>query len=111
MQAGGRVTNFTNDRGTRLHPAAARARVIAWQASYAVLDTTQTVMLRAIELVVAHGLQVWDAVILATTAEAGPRVLLSEDMHDSFTWAGVTVVNPFSATPRPLIAELQRPQR
>lgn len=98
-------------RKARVEPQAARDRVIAWQASYRVAETTLTIMLRAIGLVVADGFQVWDAVILATAAETGCRILLSEDMHEGFTWAGVTVVNPFSAAPHPLIAELQRSQR
>jgi predicted nucleic acid-binding protein len=42
--------------------------------------------------------------ILAVTAEAGCRVLLSEDMHEGFTWRGVTVVNPFAAIVHPLLA-------
>ena len=29
--------------------------------------------------------------------QAGCRLLLSEDLHEGFTWAGVTVVNPFSS--------------
>jgi len=35
--------------------------------------------------------------ILAVAAESKCSLLLSEDMHDGFTWAGVTVTNPFSA--------------
>ena len=34
------------------------------------------------------------------------RLLLSEDLQDGFTWRGVTVANPFSASPHPLLAGL-----
>jgi hypothetical protein len=27
-------------------------------------------------------------------------------MHDGFTWGGVTIVNPFSATPSPMLTAL-----
>jgi predicted nucleic acid-binding protein len=60
------------------------------------------------DLMLDHGLAVWDAIILATAAEAGCRVLLSEDMQDGFTWGGVTIVNPFASPPHPLLDDLPR---
>ncbi len=39
-------------------------------------------------------ISIWDAIVLATAAEAGCRMLLSEDMQHGFTWSGVTIVNP-----------------
>jgi predicted nucleic acid-binding protein len=39
--------------------------------------------------------------MLAAAAQAGCRLLLSEDMQDGFTWRGVTIRNPFAATPPP----------
>ncbi|MBM3560909.1 MAG: PIN domain-containing protein [Alphaproteobacteria bacterium] len=38
----------------------------------------------------------WDALLLATAAEAGCTAVLSDDMTDGATLAGVTVVNPFT---------------
>jgi predicted nucleic acid-binding protein len=49
-----------------------------------------------VELPAAHRLFVWDAVMLASAADAGCRLLLSEDFQDGFFWNGVTVTNPFS---------------
>ena len=51
----------------------------------------------ALDLAVEHKLQLWDSLILATAAEHGCSLLLSEDMQDGFAWRGVTVVNPFAA--------------
>ena len=46
--------------------------------------------------------------MLAAAAEAGCRLLLSDDMQDGFTWAGTTIANPFSATPHALLVGLLR---
>ncbi len=62
----------------------------------------------ALDLATAHQLQIFDAIILAASAEAGCRMLLTEDMQDGFVWRGVTVVNPFAAVPHPLLADLLR---
>ena len=43
---------------------------------------------------------------MAAAASAGCRLLLSEDLHDGFTWNGVTVINPFVPEPNALLAEL-----
>lgn len=60
----------------------------------------------ALELVRRHGLQTYDAVILASVAECGGTMLLSEDMHHGFAWRGCTVVNPFVPDVHPLLASL-----
>jgi predicted nucleic acid-binding protein len=38
----------------------------------------------------------WDALLVATAAEAGCSFVLTEDMADGDSFAGVTVLNPFS---------------
>lgn len=45
--------------------------------------------------------------ILSAAAEAGCRLLLSEDMQSGFTWAGTTIVDPFAAETHPLLATLK----
>ncbi len=98
-------------RKRRTPPAEAREIVLSWSNVFKTVETTPSVMTSALFLAAEHGLQVWDAVILAAASEAGCRVLLSEDMHDGFTWGGVTVVNPFAAQPHPLLLGLTRPER
>ena len=53
----------------------------------------------AADLATDHQLGIWDAVILSAASQSGCRLLLSEDLQEGFTWAGLTVVNPF-ASPR-----------
>ncbi len=47
--------------------------------------------------------------MFGAAAEAGCRLLLSEDLQEGFTWGGVTVVNPFAATVHPLLEEMFEP--
>lgn len=86
----------------------ARIAVLTWRDLYATVDTNFSVMGAALDLAVDHQLSVWDAVILAAAAEAGCRLLLSEDMQEGFTWRGLTVVNPVAAPPDPLLAAFLR---
>jgi len=76
--------------------AIARELVFAWGDSFPLIELTSSVMLAAIDLSRQHRLGIWDAVILASAADAGCRLLLSEDFQEGFTWSGVTVTNPFS---------------
>jgi predicted nucleic acid-binding protein len=63
-------------------------------------------MLAAADLATDHQLGIWDAVILSAASQAGCRLLLSEDLEEGFTWAGVTVVNPFSSPRHALLEAL-----
>jgi hypothetical protein len=47
--------------------------------------------------------------MLSAAADARCRLLLSEDLQNSFTWSGVTVVNPFAQTKHPLLDALLTP--
>ena len=102
LQVLGELYNVLTRRHGRTAVAAAAA-VDIWRTTFAVQETSSAAMAEAIELAARHRLQVWDAVILIAAAEAGCLLLLSEDMQDGFTWRGVTVVNPFAATPHPLL--------
>lgn len=57
--------------------------------------TESATMMTALELAVAHRIQIWDAVILTAAAESGCALLLSEDMQHGFSWRGVAILNPF----------------
>lgn len=83
-----------------------RATVLEWCESHPTANTSFNTLQVALDLASEHQLAIWDAIILATAAEAGCQVLLSEDMHHGFSWRGVTVVNPFASPPHPLLAEL-----
>ncbi len=81
----------------------ARSSVLGWRDSYDVADTTAKVLIAATDLASQHRLGIWDSVILATAADAGCRLLLSENMQDGLTWTGVTIANPFASTMHPLL--------
>ena len=98
VQALGELFNVLT-RKAKWPAAQARAAVLAWTDAYDVIDTTPTVLLEAMELSTTHQLAVWDAIMLAGAAQAGCRVLLSEDMRHGFTWRGTTVRNPFLPDP------------
>jgi predicted nucleic acid-binding protein len=85
-------------------PAEARTIVEGWQELYGRVPTGERAFAEAMALAAAHGLDIWDSCIVAAAAEAGCRVLLSEDLSDGFTWRGLTIVNPFSPEPHPLLA-------
>lgn len=65
--------------------------------------------LSAADLVVDHGLQFWDALIVTAAADAGCGMLLSEDMQHGFVTRGLTIVHPFEKKPHPKLAALLAP--
>ncbi len=81
----------------------AREALLGWRDTFPVAATSPEVMLAAADLATDHGLAIWDALILSVASHAGCRLLLSEDLHDGFTWGGVTVANPFQSRRHPLL--------
>lgn len=88
----------------RRRPARARAAVLSWRDAYPVVETSASVMVNATDLASDHGLTIWDSVVLAASAEAECRLLLSEDLQEGFTWGSVIVTNPFAPALHPLLA-------
>jgi len=74
----------------------ARDAIMSWADSFEVADSSWSSFQSAIDLAIDHGLQIWDALIMAVAAENHCRLLLSEDLQNGFTWRGLTVVNPFA---------------
>ena len=81
----------------------ARTALLSWADSFEVVDSTWSAFQGAFDVAADHGLQIWDALILSVAAESHCRMLMSEDLQEGFTWHGVTVVDPFSATPSHLL--------
>jgi predicted nucleic acid-binding protein len=81
----------------------ARDALQGWRDAFGTVGTTPEVMQAAVDLATDHALGLWDAVILSVAAQAGCRLLLSEDLQDGFTWGGVTVANPFASPRHPLL--------
>lgn len=95
-------------RKTPLTPSDVRARVDRWSAFGQLAPTMESTFSIATVLADENRFQIFDAIVLAAAAEAGCRMLLSEDMQDGFVWRGVTVVNPFEAAPHPMLVDLLR---
>jgi len=79
----------------RRDATSAQEAILAWADAYETADSTWTALQSAMDVVASHGLQIWDALILAVAVEQRCRLLLSEDMQHEFTWHGLTVVNPY----------------
>jgi predicted nucleic acid-binding protein len=62
---------------------------------YPILDNTVAVFDRALAIRGRWPLSIWDAMILASAAELGCDLVLTEDMKAGEVIAGVRVVNPF----------------
>ena len=86
-------------------PTQARTAILAWRDAYALIETSEDVLFAAVELAVAHRFSIWDGIVLGAAREGGCRLLLSEDLQEGFTWNGVTVANPFAASPNPLLTD------
>jgi len=68
-----------------------------YEAIFITPATPEQVMRSAGEVALAHGLQFWDAVIVAASARAGAKVLFTEDLQDGRVLDGLKLINPFVA--------------
>jgi predicted nucleic acid-binding protein len=102
VQAAGELFRVLVRKGRRT-PAEAREIVDRWQRRCVAQPTTEAIFADAMALAAEHRFDIWDACIVAVAAEAGCRLLLSEDLADGFAWRGLTVANPFAAEPHPLL--------
>jgi predicted nucleic acid-binding protein len=95
-------------RKAKRTPAQARTAILGWRDGFPLIETSGEVIVGAAELAATHRFSFWDGVVLASAAEGGCRLLISEDLQEGFTWNGVTVTNPFGVSPHPLLADLLR---
>jgi predicted nucleic acid-binding protein len=95
--------HFAMTRKFKLGRAQAADRLLAWRTHFSIRPVTIQGFESAVVLARDHAFQIFDAIILATAAESGCQLLLSEDMQDGFVWRGVTIVNPFAVAPHNLL--------
>lgn len=81
----------------------ARDALQTWRDAFPIAETSPEAMVAAADLATDHQLGIWDAVILSAASQSRCRLLLSEDLQAGFTWAGVTVVDPFSSPKHALL--------
>ena len=84
----------------------ARDAILGWADSFLVVDSTWTAFQTAFDLAADRQLQIWDSLIIAVAVENRCRFLVSEDVQNGFTWAGLTVVDPFGEPVDPMFASL-----
>jgi predicted nucleic acid-binding protein len=77
-----------------------------YQAAFLTPPTTTAIINKASELALAHGMQLWDCVVCAASAQTGAKVLLTEDMQDGRTIEGLRLMNPFAPANAAAIAAL-----
>ena len=79
----------------------------AWRAAVLPIQVAdQGDLSDAFEIVKAHHLSFWDAMLWASAQRAGVRHLITEDMQDGLVLQAVTFVNPFKRGNDRLIDEI-----
>jgi predicted nucleic acid-binding protein len=90
----------------KIEPAKAIEVVQAWRDVAPVFSADDVCLVDAMDAVADHNWSFWDAMMWATAKRAGCRLLISEDGQDGRTLGGVTIVNPFLATPSSLLDQV-----
>ena len=84
-------------RKLAMPPVDAATAVQTWLLVFRTIAPSAQCVLSAISAAVAGHASYWDALLMATAAQAGCASMLTEDMHPGALIAGVRVVNPFGA--------------
>ncbi len=95
-QALGELLRFVQRRFPASFEDAIRQATL-YESVFITPPTTDAIINKAAELARAHRLQVWDCVVCAASAQAGAKVLLTEDMQDGRILDGLRLMNPFAA--------------
>jgi predicted nucleic acid-binding protein len=81
----------------RVMPAAeAAAQVNEWLSFFPLIAVSASAVRTALRDAVARRASYWDALLIATAAEAGCTLILTDDLADGTTLGGVAIHNPFT---------------
>ncbi len=86
-------------RKLRMPAAAAAVQVRQWMALFSIAEPSAVAVRAALAAAESGRFGYYDALMLATAAEAGCRVLLSEDMADGAILGDIVVRHPFGSGP------------
>jgi predicted nucleic acid-binding protein len=86
-----------------------RKIINAWRSVFPVQAADDGDLMAALEVVKAHQLAFWDAMLWASAQRAGVNHFLSEDFQDGFALQGITFINPFNRRNDRLIDEVLQP--
>jgi predicted nucleic acid-binding protein len=86
----------------------AAAQISDWLTIFPTTAATADAIRTALREAVAGRASYWDALLVATAAEAGCAIILTEDLQDGSTLGSIRILNPFkgrafSATMRDLL--------
>ena len=79
-------------------PAEAAAQAADWLELFPTVTASAAAIRVALAAAAAGRASYWDALLVATAAEAGCAVVLTEDMSDGSLLSGLRVHNPFAAS-------------
>ena len=82
----------------KLRPADARERSLQLLDSFETFAHSTSAVRAALEQAARSRFSFWDAILLASAAEAGCSVILSEDMQDGARLGSIAICNPFGKT-------------
>jgi predicted nucleic acid-binding protein len=88
---------FAVTRKRVVPPTEAAATANDWLDTFPIVAATPDAARVALRCAAAGLASYWDALLVATAAEAGCDVVLSEDMADGMMCGGVRIHNPFAA--------------
>ncbi len=72
-------------------------QALIYQSVFLTPPTTDAIINKACELARVHRMQLWDGVVCAASAQAGAKVLLTEDVQDGRIIDSLRLMNPFAA--------------
>lgn len=74
----------------------ARAQAEDWLDMFRTVPASGSAVRTALAIAASGRASYWDTLLVVTAAEAGCNAILSEDLADGTTLAGVHVINPFA---------------
>lgn len=91
------LNEFASVASRKLNMSFAEIREVldAVRSACAVVPLTEATHDLGLEIAQRNRVSVWDGMILASARLAGCKVVLSEDMHDGQSLAGLRIRNPF----------------
>jgi predicted nucleic acid-binding protein len=90
----------------RLVPVAgARDQALDWLSMFRIAAASASGVRTALGIAAFGGASYWDALLVVTAAEAGCTAILTEDLADDSTFAGVRIINPFAGATLSAAAE------
>lgn len=110
VQVLGEFLRFIQRRAPARFEEAIR-QVSIYETAFVTPPTTTEVVDAACALARSHRMQLWDCVVCAASAQAGAKVLLTEDMQDGRSLEGLRLINPFVATNAEAVETVLGPRR